>query len=169
MSRIIHHIRKNNKNSFTLQLTSMVDMFTILLVFMLKSQSTSAIHITPSKGLNLPYSSSEKNPVEALKLVISRDGIYLNDQMVVELTDGNISPSALDPADPLFIKPLFEALDLETKKSMEIAERNSELKFEGTVLVQADSKLNFGQLSKVMHTASLAGYADLKLATLSSD
>ena len=73
MRRAVDQMIKNNrKTTFILQLTSMVDMFTILIVFLLKSFSTSAVHITPHQNLNLPSSTSQTNPVEALRLVVAR-------------------------------------------------------------------------------------------------
>ena len=55
MRNAVRRFSKNNKKAtFTLQLTSMVDMFTILIVFLLKSFSTSAVHITPHDGMKLP-------------------------------------------------------------------------------------------------------------------
>ena len=52
------------------------------------------------------------------------------------------------------------------EKSKEIADVNEEHEFDGKVVMQADSRLNYKTLKKVMYTASLAGYADMRLATI---
>lgn len=167
MRRAVEHMKKNNKRAtFVLQLTAMVDMFTILIVFLLKSYSTSAVHITPHEGLKLPYSKSFTNPVEALRLVVSSDGIYVEEERVVEIKEGEIDLSSLDKADPDFIRPLYEALDKQAEKSKGIAEKNEDHEFDGKIVMQADSRLNYKVLKKVMYTSSLAGFADLKLATM---
>jgi biopolymer transport protein ExbD len=43
---------------------------------------------------------------------------------------------------------------------------NEEHEFDGKVVMQADSRLNYKTLKKVMYTASKAGYADMRLATI---
>lgn len=167
MRRAVERMLKNNKKStFVLQLTAMVDMFTILIVFLLKSYSSSAVNVTPHENLKMPVSSSYTNPVEALKLVVAQDGVYLENIKVATVEAGRFIASEVDPNDPDFIKPLYEALDKQAEMSKEIAKVNEEHKFEGAVLMQADSRLSYSLLKKVMYTSSLAGYADLKLATI---
>lgn len=168
MRRAVEKFRQNNKKAtFVLQLTAMVDMFTIMIVFLLKSYSTSAVHITPQQGLKLPNSSSYTEPVEALKLVVSLDGIYVDDKQVLALEQGQLNGQDLDANDQDFIRKLYEELDKHAEKSKSIAEKNEEHEFEGKVIMQADSRLPYKVLKKVMYTSSMAGYADMKLATVS--
>lgn len=168
MRRAVDKFKQNNKKAtFTLQLTAMVDMFTIMIVFLLKSYSTSAVHITPQKGLKLPQSSSYTQPVEALKLIVSLDGIYIEDKQIIPLKQGELNKLDVDSNDPDFIRGLYEVLDKQAEKSKSIAEENTEHAFEGKVVMQADSRLNYKLLKKVMYTSSMAGYADLRLATIS--
>ncbi|MCB0411410.1 MAG: biopolymer transporter ExbD [Bdellovibrionales bacterium] len=149
-----------------LQLTSMVDMFTIMIVFLLKSYSTSAVQVNPHEKLQLPSSTSYKDPVEALRLVVALDGIYVDDNRIVELKDGQVADADTDAGDKNFIRPLYEALDKQAEKSRGIANKNEDLEFEGSIVMQADKRLNYATLKKVMYTSSIAGYADLKLATM---
>lgn len=168
MRRAVDRLKSNNKKAtFVLQLTAMVDMFTILIVFLLKSFSTSAVTVTPHKGLKMPYSTSIVQPTEALRLVVAEDGIYVEDQKIIELADGKIDSAHLENGDEDFIRPLYEALDKEALKSKDISKQNEEHEFEGKVVMQADGRLPYSLLKKVMYTSSLAGYADLKLATVS--
>ena len=168
MRRAVDKFKANNKKAtFTLQLTAMVDMFTIMIVFLLKSYSTSAVHITPQKGLKLPHSSSYTQPVEALKLVVSMDGIYVDDKQIVPMEEGKLAKADTDANDPDFIRGLYEVLDKEATKSKDIAKENEEHEFEGKVVMQADSRLAYSVLKKVMYTSSMAGFADMKLATVS--
>ncbi len=167
MKRAVKQMLANNKNHvFTLQLTSMVDMFTILIVFLLKSYSTSPVNVTPHKGLNLPLSSSQSDPVEAVRLVVSSDGVYIEDEKVINFVDGHFRKEDLDRTDISFVRPLYDSLNKLAEKSKWIAEKNDSHVFEGKIVMQADSKLSFDVLKKVMYTSSMAGYADLKLATI---
>ncbi len=161
--RTRHRVRQA---SYSLQLTAMVDLFTILLVFLLKSYSTSSIQVSQIDDLRLPTSSAVSEPEEALLLVVSKKGIYIDDKQVVPMKDGNIEENYLDVSDRHFIRKLYEELDKEAKKSLEIAEKNDKHKFKGNLIVQADHNLNYAILKRVMYTSMLAGYADVKLGLM---
>src|SRR4051812_37274670 len=97
--------------TFKIQITSMVDMFVILLVFLLKSYSTSPVNISPSDKLTLPVSTSTKDPVDVLKLVVSKVGIFVDDKKVVELNQGKLDVKDVDASDTQFIRALYTELD----------------------------------------------------------
>lgn len=153
-------------STFKIQITSMVDMFVILLVFLLKSYSTSPVNITPSDDLKLPVSTSTKNPVESLKLVVSRSGIFVDERKIVEMKDGVLAAGDVDANDTQFIRALYTELDEQAKKTRTIATQNSELEFDGKVVMQAERSLPYDLLRKVMYTSMMAGYSDVKIAVM---
>ena len=61
----------SRSGAFKIQITSMVDMFVILLVFLLKSYSTSPVQITPNKDLTLPESTVQTDPEDVITLVLA--------------------------------------------------------------------------------------------------
>ncbi|MEQ1875144.1 MAG: biopolymer transporter ExbD [Bdellovibrionia bacterium] len=159
--------RRQTEGTFVLQITSMIDIFTIMVFFLLKSYSTSSVVNTgPSSEVRLPSSVSESASVESLKLTVSKSGIFVDDKKVIDLKDGTIAKESVESNDPQFIRPLFEELDKQAEKSKGIAAVNETVKFDGKITVQADSELNYELLRKVMYTATLAGYNDLKLAAV---
>jgi len=79
------YMERRTPSSFKIQITSMVDMFVILLVFLLKTYSTSPVNITPKDGLRLPESSSPTDPIDVVKLVVSTDGVFVEDKKVMAL------------------------------------------------------------------------------------
>lgn len=160
------YIDKRLASTFKIQITSMVDMFVILLVFLLKSYSTSPVNIEPSDQLTLPASSSMKDPTEVLKLVVSKKGIFVDDKKVVDLQNGAVAQSDVDANDTQFIRALYTELDDQAKKSRNIASQNSELEFDGKVIMQADRSLPYEILRKVMYTSMMAGYSDVKIAVM---
>jgi biopolymer transport protein ExbD len=160
------YIERRSPSTFKIQITSMVDMFVILLVFLLKSYSTSPVNVTPSDDLTLPASTSIKDPTENLKLVVSKAGIFVEDQKILDLNNGQLDVAEVDASDTQFIRKLYEALDLQAKKSRDIASQNSELEFDGKVIMQADRSLPYEILRKVMYTSMLAGYSDVKIAVM---
>jgi len=153
-------------SSFKIQITSMVDMFVILLVFLLKSFSTSPVQITPNKDLTLPESTVSVDPEDVVKLVVSKNGIFVEDKKIVDLQSGELLPEDADKTDGQFIRKLFEELDMQAKKTRSIASVNETVEFDGKILMQADRDLPYAMLQKVLYTSMLAGYADMKLAVI---
>jgi biopolymer transport protein ExbD len=154
---------------FKIQITSMVDMFVLLLVFLLKSFSTSPVQINPGKDMTLAASTSHKSlEKEVVKLMVSKTGIFVEDEKVLDLQGGSLGIGDLDQQDPKFITKLYEALDKIAVKAKEISKVNETMEFDGQIIMQADRSLPYELLQKVMYTASLAGYADLKLAVMSA-
>lgn len=163
------YLNRRSESTFKIQITSMVDMFVILLVFLLKSYSTSPVNITPSDKLQLPVSNSTKDPVDVLKLVVSKAGIFVEDNKVVDLNQGKLDVKDVDAADTQFIRTLYSALDEQAKKARKIASVNEEVEFDGKVVMQADRSLPYELLRKVMYTSMMAGYSDVKIAVVTKD
>jgi biopolymer transport protein ExbD len=157
---------RRTPSTFKIQITSMVDMFVILLVFLLMSYSTSPIQVTPSKDLTLAESNSMVDPIEALKLVVSKSGVFVDDKKIIDLQDGRLRNEDVDAEDTQFIRSLFTELDGHAEKSKAIAKVNETVEFDGKVLMQADRDLSYETLRKVMYTAMMAGYSDVKIAVL---
>ena len=162
------HMDKRTPATFKIQITSMVDMFVILLVFLLKSYSTSPVNITPDDNLRLPASTSMKDPLDALKLVVSKKGIFVDDKKIVDLQEGKIDVKDVDASDTNFIRSLYAELDVQAQKSKSIAKVNETVEFDGKVVMQADRDLPYEILRKVMYTSMMAGYSDVKIAVLST-
>ena len=153
-------------STFALNITSMTDMFTILLVFLLQSYNTSDVELIPEAGVRLPASSTTTNPVNSIKMVLSKDLMKIGDAKIADVKDMNFEAKDLDPNDKNFILPLFTELE---KLSKDEKHKDDPSVKEGRILLQADSALPYAVLRKVMYTASMAGFPQLKLVTLVGD
>lgn len=160
------YMDRRSPSSFKIQITSMVDMFVILLVFLLKTYSTSPVNINPKDGLRIPESNSSTDPVDVVKLVVSQDGVFVEDKKVMDLEMGRVPASMTDRNDPSFLRSLYDALDERAKLAQSISKVNDSFEFDGKVLMQADRNLPYELLQKVMYTSMMAGYADVKLAVV---
>lgn len=163
------YLSKRNASSFKIQITSMVDMFIILLVFLLKSYSTSPVIVTPSKSLQLAQSSVSTDPVDVLKVVVSKSGLFVEDEKVAELKNNEFEGAQLDNNDKEFIRPLYEILDKKAQQSKDIAKINDTVEFDGKVFMQIDRDLPYAVLKKIIYTSMLAGYYDVKFAVVSKN
>ena len=153
-------VKKNQ--SFTLNITSMTDMFTILLVFLLQSFAAGEVQLDPVQGLRLPDSSTEKNPVNGVKVSISPTELLIDQTPLAKIAGNKIDPAALDASDPNFIKPLFDELQKINKSDKP---EHQALAKKGQLLLQADKQLPYDTVRKVMYTASMAGFPNLKMIT----
>lgn len=162
MSRRQRYTPKINKNStFGVNITSLTDVFTILLVFLLQTYSTSDVEIIPESGLRLPSSTTSLNPTEAIKISLSKDSLKIDQSKIADVVNADFNSNDLESTDKNFIKPLFAELDKLAKSQGDKAHIK-----DGKILLQADRALPYSTLRKVMYTASMAGFPQLKLITL---
>lgn len=146
----------NRSGAMTLNITSMTDMFTILLVFLLQNFAASQVEIEPLANLRLPASISDKNPVDGVKIGISQNELLIDKIKIADLKDKHFNPSDLDQNDSNFIPALFNHLQTLNKNNPKIAES-------GKALLQADKDLDYDTLRKVLYTSSMAGFPNVKL------
>lgn len=149
-----------------IQLTAMVDMFTILVVFLLKSMGSTSIKIPPEE-LRLPTAFSAEDPKEALLVQVAPGYISVNDKKVMSLQNGQFLQTDLAKND-LYLVPVLEKSLLEQAEISKRVQKETKdlIKFKGTVFIQIDKALDYASVKRILYTASVAGYGDLRLATI---
>lgn len=139
-----------------LNLNSMMDMMTIILLFLLKTFSTTGQITTPSEDLKLPYSASDETPKKELSVSVTRSNIMVGNDIIMELKTINQNEN--------LITPLYNRLS-------QIAEeaRKDEVRygkpFSHEVIVQADENTPFQILVKILYTCGQSEYNKLRLLT----
>jgi biopolymer transport protein ExbD len=156
--------KKTQSEEMGLQITSMADVFTILLVFLLKSYATGAVALSPSKGMILPKAHAGETQVEALKIEVSETAVAIEGKPVSELRQFQFQPK--DIASNLSSPSLSAALEIERKRQLTIAKVNADVKVDAKVIIVADSRVPYETIKSVLASAALHGYTDFKLATL---
>jgi biopolymer transport protein ExbD len=144
------------QSTFTLNITSMTDMFTILLVFLLQTYSTSDVQVNIDQGQRLPSSTSQSSPVKSIQISLTKNELKISDQTIAKLVHEDFENKDISNSDSNFITPLFAELEKFAKDE----------KLKGNILMKADESLPYGVLRKVMYTASMAGFPNLKMATV---
>jgi biopolymer transport protein ExbD len=147
-----------------LQITSMADIFIILLVFLLKSYSTSALAITPSSGLALPQAQGSEQSIDALKIMVSESSVEVEGQPVASLN--HFEFLAKDLSQGGASQTLSQALERERKRQLLIARSNSDVQVDSKVIIVADQHVPYSTLKTVLASAALQGYTDFKLAVV---
>jgi biopolymer transport protein ExbD len=156
--------------TFGLNITSMTDMFTILLVFLLQTYSTAEFQIEPEQGLALPSSENTNYPTQAIELIVTNTEVKLGKQVLASLTEKKFESKSIDSNDGSFVPAVFAALD-ELMKAELAKKEKGEVKLnagiiDGRLILKADQSLPYETLRKVMYTASMAGFPKLKVATV---
>jgi biopolymer transport protein ExbD len=146
-----------------LLINSLMDAFTIILCFLLKSFGSDPVQIRQSDELMLPRTSEEEKGLEdAIVIAISKRAIMVQDNKVADLRDGAVDESLKrDGQDGLLINPLLDALKERVQHLKMLAARTNN-PFEGMALVVADSKTSYRLLTEVLYTAGQAEFQKFK-------
>jgi biopolymer transport protein ExbD len=143
-----------------LNLTAMVDMMTMLVVFLLSTFSATGELLLQQKGLELPEALNDKDLQRAPFIAITRDSISFKGEPVAD-------PKAIveDESPEWKIIELYDRLQLEQwnfEKADMPEDKRRQLK--GLIILQADKSVDAKVLNRVMKTAYAAQYTDVMFA-----
>ncbi len=141
----------------SLQITSMADIFTILLVFLLKGYASGALQITPSPGVRIPTADGAPLSEEALQVEISGSAVQVGGRPVAELREFALAGGGAG---------LLNAFKRERSRRNLIAKTNDQVKDDGKILVLADERTPYATVKLVLRSAAIHGFSDLRLAVL---
>jgi biopolymer transport protein ExbD len=167
--------RRRRNRAFGLQLTSMMDVLVIIVIFLLKNYGLSIMQVPQQDKLELPKSKATDVFGEGITLQIARDKIMIDNETVLTF-EGN-------PDDKKFAVPqnsmdthnlghgIFSIFDVLKKKKEDfdtLASRapnpaEAAKKWTGDLLVQADKDAPYELIRNVMYTAGMAGYKQFRL------
>jgi biopolymer transport protein ExbD len=143
-----------------LMITSMMDMFTIILIFLLFQFSEKPETINMMENIELPKSSAKMEHTETFKLVLTRNSLHIDDDMIAQVKKGRVV--GLDPQN-LKNSDLYQRLAIKFKQSEE-AIKESEPK--NHILLLCDRRHRFKTVNDIIKTAALAGYPNFQFAVL---
>jgi biopolymer transport protein ExbD len=133
------------------QLTSLIDVMTILLVFLIKSFSVEGNLVTPATDLQLPTSTAREQPQPTKTIAITQSDVIGDGQVLASI-------SSFADADSMLISPVLNWLGGTAESGDEAPPRE--------IIIQSDRELEFHIVKKVMYTCSKAGYADFTVLVL---
>jgi biopolymer transport protein ExbD len=151
-----HHARKKPA---ALSLVSLMDIFTILVFFLLVN-SAEIQTLEPPKSLVLPESVAQDRPRETVIVLVTGDTVFVQDEPVVSVAD-------VDRADGVIIAPLKRALARQDDRRLMQAAATDPSAREITILGHRD--VPYRVLKKVMATCTEAGYGKLSLAVMQKE
>jgi biopolymer transport protein TolR len=149
-----HRQRRHGANNYAL--IPFIDMMTILVVFLLAH--TAEVDILPNtKNISIPQSLSERKPSAAVVVMITKDSVYVDGQLVGSVSDvvANQGP---------YFTPLKTALLAQNARSVRTAEQTDASKREVTIL--GDKGTPYSVLKKIMLSCSEAEYGKVSFAVV---
>ena len=153
----------------SLNIYPMMDMMTILLVFLIMQFASSAAEIVQSEELQIPTSTSQVEAAQSLAIVISSSQIVVEGKHVLSLRNGKVDPSQKQGGGTgWLITPLFNDLKKHRDRFKMIASRNAQRPFRGEVRIIADRRTPFRTLGEVVYSLGQAEFGSLRFIVLKS-
>lgn len=156
---------RRKETVFDIDITSLLDILTILLVFLLQSYNSSGVIINVPKEIDLPRSASESLNTFGVNVQVSKSQIWVDDKEVVNTANAN-SDQLFDEGGRRLV-PLYDQLVKikETIKQSEKLSPNAK-KFSGVANLIVDKTLKYSYLKRIMYTCAAAGYKEFKFVVL---
>ena len=126
-------------------LAPMVDIFTILVIAVLKASSPQPPLTLPEGTMELPLSAQEDISMEQLVIDIGNDGIYVDGFRVT-------ARQYWEQSEDILISEVYSSLQQHAKREVKI---------------RVDKDVPWSLISKALHTAQQAGYEDIEMLVIS--
>jgi len=145
--------RSRHGTMVDMNLVSLIDVFTILIFFLL-SNSGGVETIASPRAVKLPESMSQKAPKETLLVVVTGSEILVGSRVVASVVDAMAVDGDL-------IQPLKAELDLQVGREVVLKANEADSK---RITIMGDKDIPYRLLRKVMATAARSGYTDVSFA-----
>lgn len=171
--------KKRGKREVTalLSLTAMVDMFTVLVIFLLQNYNTEGLIVNIPKDLILPRAEVIKELKPSIIVTVSNSGILIDDFPVAKFDDIKAQKDWM--IQPLFVEAqkAISAAKEKADKAGVIKEVRTALKPEEMaeqeflepwkkITVQAHKEIDFLTIKKILFTLTEAGAGEINFAVL---
>jgi len=167
-----------NRDEFVppkLQITAMMDMFTIIVFFLLFSYAERPDEVELTSDINLPVSNTQRDYDNTIKVFLSVGELKIDDEVVASIVEEKIS--GYDPEHPRN-NNIYRVLEkirndrLKLQKEMVVEEIGEELAVnvvaksaqKSQVLFFCDKSVPFRVINTVMKTIGMAGYPNMQFA-----
>lgn len=137
-------------------MVSLMDIFTILVFFLLVSAADSEILPSP-KAIKLPESTTDKRPKENIIIMVNKNNLMLQDKVIADTRE--IARSN---------KPVIADLVRHLKRLDEDSRQNKNDKpaSKRGVTIMGDKQLHYRLLKKIMLSCATARYSNISLAVM---
>lgn len=150
-----------------LQLTAMVDMFTVLVVFLLQNYASTNQILPISDQIDLPQATSVKELKPSFVVVLSKDALSFNEKKVSTFVEVKANQDWL--LVPL-LEPVKEAIDKLNQENKSVSKKDASgmdvVPMQYKMTLQADKDIDFLSIKKVLYTLTEAGVQEVNFAVI---
>lgn len=147
-----------HETNVELNLTSMIDVFVLLVIFLIQQFSADGDLLFMTDKIRMPEAANFQQLDRAPVIQVSSDDISIEGARVADVTD-------ID-RDEYWNIPALEEKLRDQKKAYELVRDGSGEGFKGDINIQADRAVPFKVIKKVMYSANQAGYFNINFAVL---
>src|SRR3982751_6207756 len=159
-SKVFGHGHGKKSVFADLLVTPLVDMFVIIVLFLIANFSATGEVLMMSKDISLPEAKNVQDIQSAPVVTISKTEVLLSGSLIGRVED-------FTREEYLNIPLLEEKLRDERKKFEDLhSAANDSGAFKGDVNIQADKQCEFRIIKRVMFSCASAGYGNINFATL---
>lgn len=159
--------RRVKKGPMEIDITSLLDILVILLVFLLKSYNSSGVTVDIPKEIKLPYSETQDLNNAGVMIQVSTKKIWVDSETILDLDN---KPNKVYDQGNRRIVPLYDVL---VKKRDEINNLHRQVpeatKFTGIANLIIDKTIKYSYVKKIMYTCAAAGFQKYKFVVLAED
>lgn len=150
--------RGKKEEQATLNLTSLMDVVSIIVVYLLKNYGADPVVIMPTAGQKVPMSVADSPIQDGIPVYIAQRSITFGSKKIVQIDEnGDIEPGAVQNH---LIGPLYDAMAEEADKAKQMAAAQGSEEWSGRVILVGDQSLKFSTLVDVMYTAGRAEFRE---------
>ena len=150
-----------------LQLTAMVDMFTVLVVFLLQNYASTNQILPMDDKIALPQATSVKELKPSFVVVLSKDALSFNETKVGTFKEVKASQDWLIVSLLESVKSAIDELNQEKKSvSKKSADGADAVPMQYKMTLQADKDIDFLSIKKVLYTLTEAGVQEVNFAVI---
>ncbi len=149
-----------------LNIVPMMDMMTILLVFLIKSMTASAENTSLDADLQMPRSVTSTEARGALNVQVTANWILVEGQKVVPIKRGKVDPADKRDGETGFsITKLYEEMKKQSEREKKRASITGD-KFSGELTLMAHYNTPYRLILEVLYTAGEAEYGKYRLLVM---
>ncbi len=146
----VHHKRRNDRTA-SLNMVSLMDIFTILVFFLLVTSSESNT-LPSTKSISLPASTTDKIPKKTLVVMVSNKDIKINGRQIISVKAAINNRKTIVPELALAL--------------IKYAKKENKKKKRYNITIMGDKKIPYKLLKKIMITCAGTKYANISLAVV---
>lgn len=172
--------RRKGKRSVTavLSLTAMVDMFTVLVIFLLQAYTSNPTVLINPEDVSLPKAEQTKELKPAAVVTIAKGNVYVEKVQVATMEEVKAS---VDWVLPNMREELIKLLQLKKTEYDNLlrtrlqtiigadTQENLDANDWKKVTIQADKDIDYLSVKKVMYTIAASGGGDINFAVMKKD